>query len=221
MWTVLVTIVFAVAFIGLAVFLVIHSHKKEKERTRAMQQIAARLGWSFAETAPLNMITGLERFVLFSEGHSKQIRNFMYGEAQAVKAAAFDYRYTVGSGKHSHTYFQSVVYLEPQRLNVPFFSLRPESFLHKMMSAFGYQDIDFGQRPDFSSQVVLRGQDEPAIRQVFNDRLLSFYENYAGLCTDGGGNQVFIFRIGHRYEAHEIEGFVGLGLQLVGLLRGY
>jgi hypothetical protein len=96
-----------------------------------------------------------------------------------VKAAVFDYIYVTGSGKSQQTHYQTVVYLEPVNLALPMFSLRPETLFHRMLSAFGYQDIDFGQRPEFSKQYILRGQNELAIRQTFNDRVLSFFR---GLC---------------------------------------
>lgn len=218
---ILLALVFFFAMIGLIVFLIIYANKKEKERTQALQGVAARFGWSFAPAAPLNMIAGVDRFVLFTLGHSKQVKNFMYGEAQGVKAAVFDYIYVTGSGKHRHTYSQTVVYLEPANLNLPVFALRPENFVIKMLTAFGYQDIDFGQRPEFSRQYILRGQDEPAIRQTFNDRVLSFYESYRGTCTDAGGNQMFLFRAGQRFQPQEIEAYVGLALQLMNLLPQY
>ena len=221
MWIVPITIVAAVVFIGLAVFLIIYNNKKEKERTLALQQTAGGLGWSFAATAPMNMIAGLDRIPLFNEGRSKQIKNFMYGEAQGVKAAVFDYIYVTGSGKSQQTHYQTVVYLEPASLSVPFFSLRPENFLQKIMTAFGYQDIDFGQRPEFSKQYLLRGPDEQAIRGTFNDRVLSFFESYGGTCVDAGGNQIFLYRGGYRFQPREVESFVGLGLQLLNLLRQY
>lgn len=219
MWTVLITLVVGAAFVGLAVFLIIYNNRKEKERTQALQRFAGTLGWSFAPDAPLNMIAGLDRFTLFTHGHSKRIKNFMYGQAQGVKAAVFDYIYVTGSGKNQQTHFQTLVYLEPANLGLPMFSLRPESFFDKMLSALGYQDIDFGQRPEFSRQYILRGQDEPAIRQTFDDRVLAFFESYPGTCVDAGGNQLFLFRGGYRFQAHEIEGFVGLGLQALNLLR--
>jgi hypothetical protein len=100
------------------------------------------------------------------------------------------------------------------------FALRPESFFHRIISALGYQDIDFGQRPEFSQQYILRGQDELAIRQTFNDRVLAFFEGYPGTCVDAGGNQLFFYRAGYRFQPNEIEGFVGLGLQAVNLLKG-
>ena len=143
----------------------------------------------------------------------------MYGEAQGVKAAVFDYIYVTGSGKNQQTHFQTVVYLERPNLMLPMFALRPETIFHRMISALGYQDIDFGQRPDFSKQYLLRGQDEPAIRQAFNDRLLAFFESYPGTCLDAGSDQLFIFRANYRLQPHEIEGYVGLGLHALNLLR--
>jgi len=218
---VLLSHLFIVLILSLVVFLVIYTRKKEKERTRQLQLAAAHLGLNFMPDAALDMIPGLDRFTLFKEGHSKRIRNMMYGEAGGIKAAVFDYIYVTGYGKHSQTHYQSVVYLESANLAVPYFALRPEHFMHKIFSAFGYQDIDFGQRPEFSRQYILRGQDEPAIRQTFNDRLLGFYESYPGTCTDGGGNQLFIYRGGYRLQPQEIEGYVGLGLNVLNLLPRY
>ena len=221
MFTVTVTLIFVVLFLGFAVFLIFYNRRKERERTQQMQMAASQLGWNFAEEAPLNVIAGLERFGLFSQGHSKQIKNMMYGQASGIKASVFDYIYVTGSGKNRQTHYQSVIYLEPGNLNLPYFSLRPESFLHKIFTAFGYQDIDFGQRPEFSKRYILRGQDELGIRQTFNDRLLSFYETYEGTCTDAGGNQLLLFRSGHRYEPHEIQSFIALALNLLNLLPRY
>ena len=174
MWVLLFPFVILTVVIGLFVVIGVYSWQKEKERTRQLQLTASQLGWSFAASAPLGMIGGLERFALFNSGQGRRITNFMYGEASGIKAAVFDYAYTTGSGKNRQTHYQSVVYLEPNYLSLPYFSLRPEGLLYKIFTAFGYQDIDFGQRPEFSKQYILRGPDEPAIRRTFNDGLLSF-----------------------------------------------
>ena len=221
MWAILFPIVILIVVFGLTAIIVVYSRKKERERTQALQMTAGQLGWSFAAKAPMNMIPGLERFALFNQGHGKEIRNFMYGEASGVKAAVFDYFYVTGSGKNRQTHAQTVVYLEPVYLSIPFFSLRPEGFMLKIFTAFGYQDIDFGQRPEFSKNYILRGPDEPAIRRTFNDGLLSFYENHSGTSTDGGGNQLFLFRGNYRFQPHEIQSYVGLGLTLASLFPRY
>jgi hypothetical protein len=190
------------------------SRKRAQERTRQLQQATGLLGWQFSEVATMDWIPNLEKFGLFNQGHSKRINNVMYGEIEGVKSALFDYHYVVGSGKNQQTFNQSVVYFEPRNLNLPFFSLRPEHLFHKLISAFGYQDIDFGNRPTFSSKYLLRCQDEPAVRNLFNDTLLSFYEMNLGLSADGGGNQLFLFQQNYRQPPEQSQAVVTAGLQL-------
>jgi hypothetical protein len=207
-------VLFFVLLIGGLIVATIVSRKREQERTRMLAGTATMFGWQFSEVAGLNWIPNLETFPLFSQGHSKEIRNAMYGDMEGVKTAVFDYKYVTGHGKHSQTHNQSVVYFEPRDFSLPQFSLRPEGVMHKLISAFGYQDIDFGQRPTFSSRYLLRGPDEPAIRTLFSDALLGFYEMNEGSSTDGGGNQLFIFRQNNRLPPQEIQAYVNWALQL-------
>lgn len=207
--------------ITIAVLVMLYRRKQARARRQIMQAAAAQLGWTFSAEAPWNYIPGLDRFTLFNQGHNKEIRNMMYGQASGIKTAVFDYMYITGSGRSAARHYQTVVYLEPANLALPYFSLRPEGLMTKMLSAFGYQDIDFGQRPEFSNKYLLRGQDETSIRHAFNDSVLAFYESYAGTSTDAGGNQLFVFRSGYQMEPQEIQGYVGLGLQLMNLLQRY
>lgn len=218
MTTTLVLILVFVLFVTLTIAVFLHNRSKELERTQQLETAAAQMGWIFCPTAPLNTFAGFERFTLFDQGHHHEIINLMYGKARGITAVVFDYIYVTGAGKTRQTHYQTVVYLEPSNLSVPYFSLRPETLGHKLLSAFGYQDIDFGQRSVFSGQYNLRGQDEPAIRRTFNDRLLAFYETYPILSTDAGGNQLFVFRGGYRFEPQEIQSWVGLALNILDLL---
>lgn len=187
-------------------------NKREKERTFQLQSSSGLLGLEFAATAPMNWIPNLEKFALFNHGHTKTITNILYGQLDGVKAALFDYQYVTGSGKSRRTHNQSVVYFEPPNLNLPSFSLRPERTFHKIIAAFGYQDIDFGNRPEFSKRYLLRGENEPAVRSTFSDAALGFYEMNQGSCTDGGGNQLFVFRQGYRVPPLEAQSFVNWAL---------
>jgi len=218
---VLAPIIFFVVFLSVALIVFFYNRKKERERTEAMRAVASFLQWNFADVVPWNMIANLDYFTLFNHGHSKQIKNFMYGEANGVKAAMFDYVYVTGSGKNRTTHFQTVTYLESTNLRSPYFSLRPEGFFTKIMTAFGYQDIDFGQRPEFSKKYLLRGQDEMAIRQTFSDQVLSFFETYQGTSVDAGNNQLFVFRDGYRCQPQEAQNQLALALNILNLLPRY
>jgi hypothetical protein len=215
--TILLSVGFVVVVVvGIIVALVIQN-KRGKQRTLQLQSAATLLGWQFVQAAPMNWIPNLEQFGLFSQGHSKSINNVMYGEIEGLKSALFDYKYTVGHGKNSSTHRLSVVYFEPRNLNLPLFSLRPEGVFHKLISALGYQDIDFGNRPEFSKRYLLGGPDEQAVRNAFNDAALGFYEMNPGISTDGGGNQLFIFRQGQMTPPLEARSFVNWALQLKNL----
>jgi hypothetical protein len=206
--------------IALIVLLVWYTNKKAKERTLAMQQAAGTLGWAFTADAPFSMIPGLERHHLFSQGHSKKIYNMMYGTVDgAARAAIFDYRYTVGHGKNSHTHSQSVVYFQSDRLNLPSFSLRPEGFGHKLISALGYQDIDFANHPVFSSKYLLRGPNEQAIRYAFHEAVLSYYENNLKISTDGDANEIFFYRQNVRVEPQNVRPFLDWGRGMLNLFH--
>lgn len=210
--TALIPLLFIVSFfifvIAILIVVKVVQSRRAKERTSAMQSAATLLGWQFAAAAPMNWIPNMEQFGLFNQGHSKNIMNIMYGDRDGVKTALFDYEYVTGSGKNRTTHNQSVVYFEPRNLGLPFFSLRPEGIFHKLISAFGYQDIDFGNRPEFSQRYLLRGPDEPAVRSAFSDAVLGFYEMNQGSCTDGGGNQLFVFRQGYRVPPLEVPSFI-------------
>lgn len=216
-------IMFVVLVLGavtaVIVLLVIYTNKKAAERTRALQQAAAQLGWAFNAEADLSIIPGLEQHHLFSQGHSKKLYNMMYGTIDGGRASIFDYRFTVGHGKNAHTYNQSVVYFQSQRLELPSFSLRPEGFGHKLISALGYQDIDFGNHPTFSSKYLLRGADEQGIRRAFNEAVLSYYENNLKIYTDGAGNEIFFYRQGVRVEPVDVRALFEWGLNMLGLFQ--
>ena len=211
--------VLIVAIISLIVAARIVQKKKEKERTQALQLKAEELGWSFEPTARVATIPGIDGFALFDVGESKEIKNLMYVEEDGVNVTVFDFIYTIGTGKYQTTYFQSVFLFEPNDQSFPDFALRPEGAFDKMFSAFGYQDIDFGQRPEFSRQYILRGQDEAAIRQTLNDRVLSFYEGNPGTFTDAVDNQLFVYRMGHRFQPGGIESYIELGRQILTLME--
>lgn len=76
MGTVVGVLVF-IAVLGVAGYA---AAQQEKKRTLATRGAAERLGWRFAETAEFGVIPGLERLELFSEGRSREIRNFISGD---------------------------------------------------------------------------------------------------------------------------------------------
>ena len=152
------------------------SHLQDKKRTEKLRQIADEMGLPFYPQGNDSLISELSNFPLFSEGRSKKIKNMLHGETSEVEVGIFDFRYTTGSDKSSHTHKQSVAYFRSPELDYPDFALRPEHLFHRIGGVFGYQDIDFESHPRFSKSYLLRGNSEHKIRLLFNDEILAFFD---------------------------------------------
>ncbi len=213
-FTVLAVIVFVIGAIWYSVWLY------EKKRTERIESVAHELGLPFFAKGDDSLLDSLNHLRLFSQGHSKKIQNMLHGKANDVELAIFDYRYTIGGGKNSQTHKQSVVYVRSAALDLPHFAVRPEGLFHKIGSVFGYQDIDFESHPKFSSRYLLRGENEPAIRDVFTNERLSFFEEKEKICVEARGDQLVYYRQRKRVKPYEVEQLMHEGFGLFALFRG-
>lgn len=215
-------IIVPLLFIGFMVWVFIRGRQKIEERRLMFQQAAQMMGWAYLPAGNFEMIPNITSYPLFTTGNSwtRKIENMMYGTVDEGRAAVFDYTYVTGAGKNSQRHNLTVAYFQSNKLRLPFFSLGPENVFHKMFSAFGYQDIDFANRPEFSKRYLLRGQDEQNIRNVFSERVLSFYETQnQRFSTEAGGDQLFIYQDGVRVSPENIRPLVDWGRGLVNLFK--
>jgi hypothetical protein len=183
-----------------------------------LQAVADRLHCSFsADGASLSLYPTLG-FHLFSQGRSKKISNVLRKSIEDAEVSVFDYKYTTGGGKNSHTYRQSVVLFDSPALVLPSFTLAPENILHKIGQVFGYQDIDFDTNPNFSGDYLLKGEDEAAIRRFFTHRILRYYEEHPGMpITEGSGQQLIVYKRSYRAKPEDIGEFLQQGLDILAL----
>ena len=196
------------------------SHLQDKKRTEKLRQVADEMGLPFYPQGDDSLIGQLSNFPLFSEGRSKKIKNMLHGETSEVEVGIFDFRYTTGSGKSSHTHKQSVAYFRSPDLDFPDFALRPEHLFHRIGGVFGYQDIDFESHPRFSKSYLLRGNSEHKIRQLFNDEILAFFERQTGLSVEGNGERLIFYRASKRVKPEEVRSFFEEGFRVFALLKG-
>lgn len=210
-------VVGAISLIGAIVVIAI---RLDKKRTEELAAIAGRMNFTFSKEASPHLLRTVEHFKLFSAGHSKKIRNVFTGKAGDLDVSVFDYRYTTGGGKNSHTWRQTVMLFESDGLAFPQFALRPENVFHKIGQVFGYEDIDFATHEEFSKRYLLRGADEQAVRATFGGDALSFYETDRTLSTEANGRQLIHYRMGKRMRPDQIEEFITEGVRVLTLLRG-
>ncbi len=183
---------------GVILIAVVATIISSKKRTGDVEMLAGEMGLTFIAKDDGSALSKLSSFQVFSRGHAKKIRNILSKTEGDVQILIFDYKYTVGYGKNSHTYNQTVISFELKDLELPCFVLRPENIFHKIGSAFGYQDIDFEISPEFSKHFLLQGDNEPAVTQLFNIDVLSYFEREREkkMCVEGGGNQLIYYKSG-------------------------
>ncbi len=193
-----------VVVIGVGVSL---AYRHEKQRTAALADACLRLGFTFQPGIPKEQIPTFGTFHLFNLGHSRKGWNLMTGKADGAAASLFDYRYTTGGGKNSHTWTQTVaVFAEAGAL--PEFLLSPEHWWHKVGEILGHNDIDFEASPDFSKHYLLKGPDERAIRTAFGAEPLGFFAQQPGWSVEARGGKLAIYRVSHRPRPEELQAYV-------------
>ena len=164
--------IMAVVFIGVLIFTKIQAQK----RTQALQGVAQEIGFTFKGDVWNNQPNAHQFGTpVFGRGRRRLFNNVMVGTSAGLETSLLDYSYTVGSGKSSHTYTQTVAAYS-QELWLPLFELRPEGFLDRIGDAFTHKDIDFESHPNFSRRYLLLGPAEQTIRELFSPALLTFLE---------------------------------------------
>jgi hypothetical protein len=203
-------IIVLVVLAGLAVFVlvIVLLKRAERARTEALQQAAATLGLAFERTTDLEQIRALADLAVFGRGHTRCAYNALSGRSGNDDVKIFDYRYTTGGGKESHTWNQTIALYPGGGRALPDFMLGPENVFHKIGQAFGYQDIDFESNPGFSSRYLLRGRDEAAIRTAFGIDTLTFLEQHLGWTVEVKAGNVGIYRAGKRCKPDDLPTFL-------------
>jgi hypothetical protein len=216
----LITILVFVAIGLLLVGFIALAFRLEQKRREGLARVAEALGFEFLPEGDAALLADLQRFNLLAQGHGKRLDNLLRGVANGLEVCVFDYHYTLRAGKQQQTVSQTVVCFRLARAGLPSFSLRPGNCFHKLGQWFGYQDINFESHPNFSGKYLLRGADEAAIREVFTDDVLGWYEAAgSNLCTEGNGDLLLFHRQGGLIDPKDVRGLLEDGFVVLGLFQ--
>ena len=216
-------IITGIVLLVILIFLAVYIY--EKKRTEAMRVLAGALNFEFSPKKNDNFYSEVSHHELFAKGSSPKIKNLMLGHSGEMDIALMEFSYTIGSGKQRRTVTQSVVRIKSQTLNLPSFTLCPESFLHKIGSVFGYKDIDFKEFPFFSKKYLLRGSNEDEIRSFFSHDIINFCEErmqkgkIKGICVQADQNDFIYFHNEKRLPVKSLQAFLQEGIDLFYLFK--
>jgi hypothetical protein len=198
---------FQYVVVVVVLFLIIYLSYKQRKREKEMNDFISKNGFTI-ETADTilsllgggikSSFWGDEMFFgpdlrIFNVGRSKKIKNSFSINFNNSKIYFFNYNYTTGGGKSSTTYILTIAVFKSAK-NIPQFYLRPERFFDKISEFFGYNDIDFKHRPEFSKKYYLKSNDEYSVINIFNDELLEFFETHPDYYVESNNGYIAIYR---------------------------
>ena len=204
--------------IGLVVVIAVVSAYFERKRTEAFKKLADELSFEFFPTGRAGLFQAVGGFHLFNIGHSKEIKNHLCGQAGGIELNICDYKYITGSGKQRQTHSQSALLARCAGMDLPLFSLRPETIWHKIGNLFGLRDINFESHPTFSRRYLLKGPDEQAIRDLFRPEILEYFEEHQGLNVEGLGDTI-LYSTYQRLNPEKIRDFMAAGFEILKLFQ--
>jgi hypothetical protein len=205
---------------GIAVVGGYYYSRQSKQRAADLKRVAEELGFEFLPEDGGSFLSNLGRSPLFSQGmYYKRLSNLMRGQTRHLAVAIFDYQYSTDSTKTRKTLHHTVAAFQMDRPSLPPFSLRPKSVWDKIGAWMGYKDINFPQAPVFSKNYFLNGSDEMALRNLFTDQILAFFEANQGLSVETARDWLLVYRFNDRVEPWAIHMLLEDGLRVVDQLH--
>jgi len=180
----------------------------ERKRSEALSPLAAQMGFTFSAKDDGQSPHGQMQTALFQKGHSKEFRNIMTGSAGNLRAVLFDYKYTVGRGRYSHTYKQTVATYSRNGLQLPIFEVRQRGLWLKLFSGKG---IRFDSHPEFARTMYVRCSDEVRAQSIFTPALLSFLSQMdpgKKWRFEGQGDTLVVYRSEKKVKPPDLRSFL-------------
>jgi hypothetical protein len=178
----------------------------ERKRSEALSAVAPQLGFTFS--AKDEALAPHLQTALFQKGHSKQFRNIMTGSAGNLRAVLFDYKFTVGGGRYSHTYKQTVAAYSKNGSQLPLLEIRQRGLWQKIFSSKGMR---FDSHPEFARRMYVRCVDEMRAQSIFTPALLSFLDQIDPARKwrfEGQGDTLLIYRSEKKVKPPDFRNFL-------------
>ncbi len=190
-----------------------------KRRAEAWAQTAGQLG--LAPSAAPAIPREAAELATFRRGRKQRLRAGAEGSSWGGDVLLADYEYTTGYGRNRRVHRQTVCVLRDAKLDLPHFVMHPERALIDRIGAwFGATDFDFDDDPEFSRAFVLSGDDEAAVRALFDPsvrtQLMQLGERR--LFLEGSGHALVLHR-GRLVPPAAAGGLLEQAVQVAALLR--
>lgn len=207
-----------------------------KHHTRQLARVAEVLGFAFSEEGDPKLYGQAHRFLLFSQGRTGKIKNLMQGRrpvpgkpGDTVDVAVFEYTFTTPYGRYVENWRQTVVRIHDPEMDLPTFSLTPEAIFNAMLEnakdpdlrerLVGTAGLSFPQHPDFEEATHVQGPDRMALRPLFTEDVIAYFEDFNVVCTEASGPYLLFYRYDNLLKPEEVPAFLERAMDGYELLR--
>ena len=208
-------------FVTIAILIVVgivYGSMKARRHREAFERLAAELGLKFYPDDPWGLLTRYGHMDLL--GHGGRASNVLAGQMDGCEVVAFDYQYTEGSGKNSHTYYYQAAVFETPIL-APRLWLRPETALDKIAAWAGHDDIDF-ESGEFSRRYFVKCVDRKFAYDIFHARLIQYLLSVKGGAPNMGMNGPLLLVYGSRGSGSEqVRWLINVGREIIRSIPDY
>ena len=203
-----------------------------EKKTKILQELAVQMEGIYSKDVSETFKSRLNSFILFTKPCKYSfLSHLVQATTGGIERAVFEFHSTV-EGKAGLTewlssdvdrppderYEYTVLYLRSDKLNLPQFILTKHGFWDGISSAFGLQkDINIESHKNFSDSYSLRGADEPAIRNLFNGQIISYFENNWTFSAEGHGQEMIIYC--DKLMTDDIQPFMEKGIEAFNLFQ--
>ncbi|MFN3839435.1 MAG: SulP family inorganic anion transporter [Cyclobacteriaceae bacterium] len=115
-----------------------------------------------------------------------------------------DITLTEGAGQARNDMQITVAMVTELGIPIPDFALEPENLWSKLSELTSGNDIDFSNHPVFSKKYYLRGQNEPAIRKFFSEKVIAFLEEQEKMHIECHNNKLLLYQTRGIMEPHDL-----------------
>jgi hypothetical protein len=190
---------------------------RARRRTKRLQQIAQDMRFTFMPQDHGALVSRLSPFSLSSNVMAQKAVNVIEGTVKNVQVVIFDHHYAIETTDGNQTTKQTVICFTSPDWDLPAFGLRPRNFLHTFASYFGLSEVAFDGHRLFAKRYLLQGKEEDAIRDLFREEVLSFFDGHGGLFVEGCDRMLILYRSSQRVEPDNIRAFLQEGLTVADL----
>ena len=178
------------------------------KRQRAIQKIGSELHWNYTAIQK-EEITELPTFGYFKTRQINKVSNIVSN----AQCSLFDIEFSEGEMIAKQVIRASMLYIKLDK-SIPEFTLDKEGVFEYIYHFAGFKDIDIDEHPDFSKRFYLSGKNQEAIRALFTDELVLFFESNPYYHIESSKHGLLILGKERLAGVKEIKALADFGIRL-------